>query len=166
MTLQLALDGEDPRDVVLVRTGHDTGTIAIQGRRHEAGLRPVGRRFELSVDDRSETVWVAVDGDFVYVHALGRHWRIEVIDPVVLAAVGGGQADVASAPMPGVVVSTSVEAGDAVAVGQVLLVIESMKMHNEIVAWRDGVVERVHFPVGESFNGGAGLVSLVSEDEE
>jgi biotin carboxyl carrier protein len=35
-----------------------------------------------------------------------------------------------------------------------------MKMESEIVAWRDGVIERVHLRVGDTFDRGAGLVEL------
>jgi biotin carboxyl carrier protein len=45
--------------------------------------------------------------------------------------------------IPGVVVSVSVVPGDAVTAGQQLLVVEAMKMQNELKAPRDGVVERV-----------------------
>jgi biotin carboxyl carrier protein len=53
-----------------------------------------------------------------------------------------------------------------VTVGQPLVVIESMKMQSEIVAWRDGVVERVHLQVGDTFDRGAGLVRLEAVDGE
>jgi biotin carboxyl carrier protein len=56
--------------------------------------------------------------------------------------------------------------GDEVAAGQVVAVIESMKMQTEIKAPRDGVVERVPVSVGESFGQGAPLVALVPEQEE
>ena len=62
--------------------------------------------------------------------------------------------------MPGTVITVAVAPGDAVTTGQPLVVIESMKMQSEIVAWRDGVVERVHLRVGDTFDRGAGLVEL------
>jgi len=58
------------------------------------------------------------------------------------------------------VITVAVEPGEAVTAGQPLVIIESMKMQSEIVAWRDGVVERVHLQVGETFDRGAGLVEL------
>jgi biotin carboxyl carrier protein len=62
--------------------------------------------------------------------------------------------------MPGTVVTIAVEPGQLVSTGQPLVVIESMKMQSEIVAWRDGVVERVLLRVGDTFDRGAGLVGL------
>jgi biotin carboxyl carrier protein len=58
------------------------------------------------------------------------------------------------------VITVAVEPGQAVTAGQPLVVIESMKMQSEIVAWRDGVVERIHLQVGDTFDRGAGLVEL------
>jgi biotin carboxyl carrier protein len=55
--------------------------------------------------------------------------------------------------------------GDAIEAGQLLAVIESMKMQTEIKAPRAGVVERILVPLGGSFGQGAPLVTLVPEEE-
>jgi biotin carboxyl carrier protein len=67
--------------------------------------------------------------------------------------------------MPGTVIRVDVAAGAAVAAGQVLLVIESMKMQSEITAVRDGVVDQVFLTVEDTFDRGAALVALVPEPE-
>ena len=69
------------------------------------------------------------------------------------------------APMPGTVINVAVAPGESVTTGQPLVVIESMKMQSEIVAWRDGTVERVHLDVGTTFDRGAALVALEPEQE-
>jgi biotin carboxyl carrier protein len=160
MALQICIDGGELRDVVLTRVENRYASIWIDGKPHRALLRPVGRAYEVSVDDRTEPIWLVVDHDTVFIHAFGRAWRTEVIDPAERSAMGGDQADVATAPMPGMVVNIAVSPGEAVTAGQPLVVIESMKMQSEIVAWRDGVVERVHLEIGETFDRGAGLVEL------
>jgi len=66
--------------------------------------------------------------------------------------------------MPGTVQAVHVAAGDQVTAGQVLVVIESMKMQSEITAGRDGVVERVLVDVGDTFDRGAALVALEAEE--
>ena len=53
------------------------------------------------------------------------------------------------APIPGVILSVSVHAGDSVAVGQELCVLEAMKMRNPICAGRSGVIESVHVTPGK-----------------
>lgn len=166
MSLQICIDGGDPRDVVLTRIENRPAAIWIDGKEHRGLLRPVGRAYEVSLDDRTEPIWLVVDHDQVFIHAFGRAWRTEVIDPAERSAMGADQADVITAPMPGTVITVAVAAGEAVITGQPLVVIESMKMQSEIVAWRDGVVDRVHLQVGDTFDRGAGLVGLEPEAAE
>ena len=163
MGLQISIDEAMLRDVVLTRVENHYSTIWIDGRQHRALLRAVGRGYEISVDDRTEPIWLVVDHDAVFIHAFGRAWRTEVIDPAERSAQDADQADLATAPMPGMVVTIAVEPGQEVITGQRLVIIESMKMQSEIVAWRDGVVEQVHLQVGDTFDRGAGLVGLAPE---
>jgi 3-methylcrotonyl-CoA carboxylase alpha subunit len=146
--------------VTLTRVENRYAAIWIDGKEHRALLRPVGRAYEVSVDDRTEPIWLVVDHDTVFIHAFGRAWRTEVIDPAERSGIGTDQADAATAPMPGTVITVAVSPGEAVTIGQQLVVIESMKMQSEIVAWRDGVVGKVHLQVGDTFDRGAGLVEL------
>ncbi len=163
MRFEITLDGGEAREVVLTRaTAGDT--LQLDGKTHKASLRPVGNAHELSLDDRVENIWLVVDHDTVHVHALGRNWRLDVVDPVEQSLRASEQADAATAPMPGTVVSVAVESGSAVSVGQQLLVIESMKMESEIVAWREGTVERVSVEIGETFERGSVLVTLEPEE--
>lgn len=64
------------------------------------------------------------------------------------------------APMPGNIMSVNVNQGDKVKKGQVLCILEAMKMENEIMAPRDGVVSSVNVAKGASVNSGDLLVSL------
>ena len=67
------------------------------------------------------------------------------------------------APMPGQVLKVMVSAGEAVRRNQPLLVLEAMKMQYEIVAPRDGVVERVCATEGAQVAGGATLVAMAED---
>lgn len=67
------------------------------------------------------------------------------------------------APMPGQVVSLSVAEGDAVAEGDVLLVLEAMKMEHSIRAPHSGVVSALHFAVGDRVEEGAILAAIDSD---
>jgi 3-methylcrotonyl-CoA carboxylase alpha subunit len=163
VNLQIAIDGAPPRNVALTRNQRDA-RIWIDGREHRARLEPAGAGYEVTLDERSAHMWLVVDHDTVHIHAFGRAWRAEVIDPVERSLRASDQADMLTAPMPGTVIKIAVQAGDAVTSGQPLVVIESMKMQNEFVAWRDGVVDRIHIAVGETFDRGAGLVGLVPEE--
>jgi pyruvate carboxylase subunit B len=64
------------------------------------------------------------------------------------------------APLPGVVLKAPVQVGDEVAVGQALVVLETMKMSNEIIVERAGRVSAAHVQAGDQVGYGAPLVDL------
>lgn len=64
------------------------------------------------------------------------------------------------APMPGTILNINVNQGDVVKKGQVLLILEAMKMENEILAPNDATVASVNVSKGSSVNVGDVLVSL------
>ena len=78
--------------------------------------------------------------------------------PTPAAPVEG--AEQITSPMPGTIVDIKVAAGDTVKSGDVLVVLEAMKMENEIMAPRDCVVAGVHVGKGDSVNSGTLLVSI------
>lgn len=65
-----------------------------------------------------------------------------------------------SAPMPGKILGVKVQAGDAVKHGQVILILEAMKMENEIVAPQDGTIASINVAVGDMVDPGATLATL------
>jgi biotin carboxyl carrier protein len=133
----------------------------------EHGLRLLaagGGRLELAIDGRACVAYVAQHGELAYVRAGGRCWTVRVHDPVRDAGARGSEGDVYAAPMPGTVVAVRVAAGDSVAAGQVLAVIESMKMQVSIEARRDGVVAEVCRSPGETFERDAPLVRLAARE--
>ncbi len=67
---------------------------------------------------------------------------------------------VISSPLPGTILSINVKEGDTVKAGDRLLLLEAMKMENNIDADKDGVVTKVHVQTGDSVLEGAALVTL------
>ncbi|MBS1766285.1 MAG: biotin/lipoyl-binding protein [Acidobacteria bacterium] len=85
-------------------------------------------------------------------------------DPMkaLLAAAGGASAGggLLSSPMPGKIVKVLVKAGESVAEGQTLLVMEAMKMQNELKSSSAGTVAKVHVEEGATVETGAKLVEV------
>jgi pyruvate carboxylase subunit B len=142
-----------------VRVGerlHRVDRVATGGGRHS--LVVDGEQRELAVlrlpDGRW---WVGTGGGGV---------AAEVVDPLThLARQAGGRSAGAraarvTASMPGRVVAVLVAAGDEVKAGQGLVVLEAMKMENEIQAEHDGVVREVFVGPGQAVEGGDPLFEL------
>ena len=71
-----------------------------------------------------------------------------------------GAGEAVNSPMPGTILSVNVKAGDAVKKGQVLMILEAMKMENEIMAGADGTVTAVMVSAGQSVDAGAALCTI------
>jgi biotin carboxyl carrier protein len=116
-----------------------------------------GQQFEAMVDEKG------AHGFDVLV--AGRVFHLEAIDERT-KLLAQGAAPVATGPqsvaaeMPGKVVKISVSVGEPVREGQGVVVLEAMKMENEIRAPRDGVIAAVRVPEGTAVEAGQELVSL------
>lgn len=80
--------------------------------------------------------------------------------PKAAAPAGAQGAVKVNAPMPGKILKVNVNAGTAVKKGDVLLVLEAMKMENEIPAPSDGTVASINVAVGDNVEAGAVLATL------
>ena len=81
------------------------------------------------------------------------------------AATARADASAVTAPIPGVVKDIAVKAGDSVATGEELLVLEAMKMNNIIRSPRDGVIAAVHVHIGEQVQHQSLLVEFTDKGE-
>jgi biotin carboxyl carrier protein len=96
--------------------------------------------------------------------ACGRRFTVAVLDPRDTsrgsrASIGSGRQSVA-APMPGKVIRVLVSAGDTVEAGQGLVVVEAMKMQNEMKAAHPGRVVEIRAHAGETVGAGDTLLIL------
>jgi biotin carboxyl carrier protein len=127
--------------------------------------------YSLLLDGQSREMVLTRDGDSISVSLDGERLLARVQDEVsrALAEFGGSSGSGAlevKAPMPGVVVSIEVEPGQKVKEGQPVIVVEAMKMQNELTAESAGVVERVVVKPGDIVDGDAVLVVLKPPQDE
>ena len=117
--------------------------------------------FRASVNDRATAARAVVAGDDVFVMRDGATERVTFATPDAGAFAevveAGGRV---LAPMPGQVVSVAVSEGDRVRPGDILVVVEAMKMEHEVRAPRPGTVAAVRFAPGDRVEEGAELVNL------
>jgi biotin carboxyl carrier protein len=168
MKLRVTLEGRDAE----VGFQADGGglRLEVEGRTLEADFQrlPDGEVYSLLVDGRSYEVRVAPAGRAVEVTLHGITLPVAVHHPleqVIEAAqhtAGAGGGETIAAPMPGLVVAMRVRPGQTIAPGQAVVVIEAMKMQNELSARHGGVVSEVLVAERASVSTGQPLVRIVA----
>ena len=86
-----------------------------------------------------------------------------VVEPTAPAApvqTSAATADAMTAPMPGTILKILVNPGESVQENQPLMILEAMKMENEIVAGESGVVADIHVSTGDMVNPGEALITI------
>jgi biotin carboxyl carrier protein len=140
---QATLDGEAGAIADVAETAPHTFSVLLAGQSHEVSVTP------------------SPDGK-LNLQSGGFEFTAEVIDPRSWRGRhhGGVEAEGRQqvvAPMPGKVIRVLVGAGERVEAGQGLLVVEAMKMQNEIRSPKGGTVERVQVTEGQAVNAGDAL---------
>ncbi len=128
--------------------------------------------YSLMLDDAEYLVFVE-DGQKDYrVEVQGRIYQVDVENQLPRLAShqfecssGSGECSVVSTPLAGCLVSLLVEVGECVGAGQVVAVVESMKMQMRLTSPQNGVVEAVHRLPGQDVGQGDSLVTLRSVSE-
>jgi biotin carboxyl carrier protein len=148
----------------------DEKHISVDGKVYTIDFESVSGQpvFSLIVDGKSHEAYVQQGDDNWLVLLRGRLYPAVVEDERekrLRAAAGGGVAETGEfhlkAPMPGLVVAVPVSEGQEVKKGEVLLILESMKMQNELKAPRDGKVNRIKVKAGESVEQKQALLSVL-----
>ena len=104
------------------------------------------------------------DGNVLTVILDGTNYALTLVDPLAPALMDMAGGDRLMAPMPGRVIDVLVKPGDSVARGDVLLVLEAMKVQMRLSAPRAGVVDTVRAAAGDLVDDGAELVSFVAAE--
>ena len=138
--------------------------VEVDGKRHEVDAHKLEADFySLLSEGRSYEVSVEPRGDAYHVRHGAAEQLVSLTDPSRRARELGPGADGPEKVvtlMPGKVVRVLVREGDAVDAGQGVVVVEAMKMENELTASRAGRVAALHVEPGQSVEGGAVLAVI------
>ena len=171
MKYHVRLGGEKGKTFEVDVVGAKVTVDGVPAETHCAAI-PGTPLYHLLLGEESWTVAAQVLGEGRWaLGAVGERWEVEVIDDRTrqIQALtgqrrtpsGGG---VVRAPMPGLVVRLEVAVGDRVAAGGGLVVVEAMKMENELRAPRAGVVATIHVEVGQAVEKGMPLVTIAEAE--
>jgi biotin carboxyl carrier protein len=138
--------------------------VDVDGVRHQVDvLKLEGDFFSILMEGRSYEVSVEAKGDAYYVRHGASELLVTLSDPSRQArdaAAGADGPENIVTMMPGKVVRLMAAEGDTVESGQGLIVVEAMKMENEIAASRDGKVAAIKVEEGQTVEGGAVLLVI------
>ena len=160
------IDGEE-RQVEVIETKPDIFVVTIDGRRLELDAHALGPKSYSLLDAQTHanhTVELEQQGTCYKAHLHGQAVALEVLDlrrmnlrrAQLTSVAQQGNATI-TAPMPGKIVAVLVQEGQEVAANAGLVVVEAMKMENELRAPKAGVVRQVSAQVGAAVESGAVL---------
>ncbi|WP_159739594.1 sodium-extruding oxaloacetate decarboxylase subunit alpha [Vibrio atypicus] len=169
--ISLAEDTVD--DVLTYALFPQVGLKFLKNRRNPDAFEPAPGKEEpvvaaapAPVQGGIETYSVKVDGQ-VYDVEVGPQGQLTSVAPAQAAApqavpapAAGGNSEVVPAPLAGNIFKVNVQSGAQVAEGDVLLILEAMKMETEVRAARGGIVQDLHVKEGDAVTVGAPLLSL------
>lgn len=147
----------------------DEKHVSVDGKVYEIDFESVSGQpvYSLIVDGRSHESYIYQGEENWQVLLRGRLYPVTVEDEREMrlrATAGGRVAETGEfhlrAPMPGLVVAVPVTEGQEVKKGDVILILESMKMQNELKAPRDGTIGRIRVRPGESVEQKQTLLSV------
>jgi len=147
-------------------------TIVVDGKELDADYHEVDQlgQAHLLSDGKSYAISVEGGDTQVAVTIAGHIYDIQIEDERERAAHAAARdaakhGGVVKAVMPGVVVELLVAEGDDVQQGKPLLILEAMKMQNEIESTADATIEKIHVEAGQAVAAGDPLVTLKAHEE-
>jgi len=161
----IATFGGQSYTVEIDETGKSIYRVSIDGNEFLVDGKKTGRtNYSLIVDNRSFEIEVDPKGDEYRILVDGRNYHVNLVDERRVRA-GGGQAgggvqgrQTVSVPMPGKVIAVLVTEGDKVEKGQGLVIVEAMKMENEVRSPIAGEVKEIKVKQGDTVEGGVALI--------
>jgi biotin carboxyl carrier protein len=146
--------------------------VKLGDERYDVDSEPISENcLSLLVNEKAYTVFIAEDQGKKYVSIQGQQFCIEEARAEIGARSTAESATLKgaptiSSPMPGKVVKILVGEGDRVEKGQGLVIVEAMKMENEIRSASAGVVEKINFKEGDLVDAAVPIIELELEEEK
>lgn len=148
---------------------HKDGTVTVNGKPRQVDFLALGPSlysvlmdnlsYELVIEERYDQIEVLMRGKLYSGQVLDERARLLMTRRSGFAPESGEIS--IKAPMPGLVVAIPVAEGQQVTAGQTVVILESMKMQNELKAPREGVIQRVSAKAGESVEQNKVLVTIL-----
>ena len=172
MKFIVRIDNEQKNVVVNENNGHYE--IELDGKAYHVDCRYFGDRDFLSllINNKSyliESAPVKAEDGRYYARVMGRHYDVEVLDELLVAvrdaesvAESAGAYTVIS-PMPGLIREVKVKVGDRVEAGDPVVIMEAMKMQNELATEVGGVVKEIRVEPGQTVDSQSPLVLIERE---
>lgn len=163
------LNGREREIEIIQKTPHEF-EILIDGRSHVVEARSCGGDLiSLLMDNRSYDISYSLDGDVVHLGFRNQYFGIEVLDERkmrmrrVRSSLHLSGPEIIKSSMPGRVVKVLVAEGEQVKSGTGVIIIEAMKMENEIQCHNTGRIKAVHVGPGQAIESDATLVEIEPE---
>ena len=118
------------------------------------------RGYQMTTPERVISVDVAVKGGVIDISYAGARHRFQIPDPLAVAEDAAAGGDQITAPMPGLVKKLDAKPGQSVAEGDLIAIMEAMKMELRLTAPRDGVIAELLAAEGDQVEDGAVLARL------
>lgn len=134
----------------------------LEGKQAIYSLLLNNKSYEAVVEERDGQYHVLMAGDLYEVGVTDERLQRLAEAAGGSAGAGGTGELLIRSPMPGMIVAVPVVEGQEISKGETLVILESMKMENELKAPRDGVVSRIYVKTGDSVEQNKGLVVLMS----
>jgi len=138
--LKLDINGKE-YTVAIEEFGSAQAVISVDGKKYTVGLKDLGEELKIETVQKSGSTPPAAAS----VKASGQ--------PAAVSHSSGGSSEVL-APLPGLIINVLVKTGDTVKSGQKIMIMEAMKMENDINATKDGKIKLINVHNGDNISEG------------
>ncbi|MCK4577568.1 MAG: acetyl-CoA carboxylase biotin carboxyl carrier protein subunit [Candidatus Marinimicrobia bacterium] len=142
----VAINGQEPQ-LDLVRLSRYSYSLLMDGASHFLSIRPSREGYMVTLRQQTYIIKLRTELDLT-------------IDKMGLRNKAASRSGTVAAPIPGLIGAINVAEGDVIQVGDKLLILEAMKMENEIVAGQNGTVRTVLVETGQAVEKGTALLEL------